>query len=470
MLRGAALRGRCATWIAAVAWIGCSDRPADSPAPQPAASAEDASIQAVLDAAPRGTPAVAAAINGVTDPLLQVVAVTRLADQGALLTGELCQALDQPATRRRCFRFARRPHLTQDDLSQPVREKGRPASGPPAALLAPDPAVESTLTGVPMSAQDCGERPPDECHIHYARRAAGKGRVADAAGLCAAVTEERWRWECAFEAAERAARRGGGSGHLGMVELCLRAGTFRARCLQHGVRLLALTAPDANAPAEAWAPILETAGSMETFWADRDPTFGAWQRQRLWSYATYHAYGATPHLTGAPLAALPDEAHPHVEMAAAYRLLADPTVAPDGTLTNAGRALQAALDQPPAGDPPERPGARLHPPDPRWNIDNSDAEAEIPAMFCLGSGRRAAAPDPAVDRRITLVEAAARQDPPRLDLVTAGTVDPDPLVTWTAARVARWHAPGGPGSGRVGGPATADPRDRPDEPAKPDGR
>jgi hypothetical protein len=436
-------------------------------AAQPAATPEDTTIQAVLDAAPQGTPAVAAALNGIVDPVLQVVAVTRLADQGALLTADLCRALEQQATRRRCFRFARRPHLTQDDLSQPVRERARPAPGPPAALLAPDPAVESTLTGVSTSDPGCRDMPHDECHVHYARLAARKGRVADAAGLCAAVTEERWRWECAFEAAEQAARRGGAPGHLGMVELCLRAGTFRARCLQHGVRLLALTAPDANAPAPAWAPILETAESMDAFWADRDPDFGAWQRQRLWSYATYHAYGATPHLTGAPLSALPDEARPHVEMAAAYRLLADPAVAADGTLTNAGRALQAALDQPPAGDPPDRPGARLHSPDPRWNIDDSDAESEIPALFCLGSGRRASATDPAVDRRIALVEAAARQDPPRLDLVTAGTVDPDPLVTWTAARVARWHAPGGPGSGRVSGPATPDPRDRPDAPATP---
>ena len=416
----------------------------------------------MLDAAQHGTAAVAGAINGIADPLLQVVAVTRLANQGALLTAALCQALDLQATRRRCTRFARRPHLTQDDLSQPVRKRARPAPGPPAALLAPDPTVVSTLTGDAGAAQDCGDQPHDECQVRFARLAARKGRVAEAAGACAAIGEERWSWECAFEAAEQSARRGGAPGHRGMVELCLRTGTFRARCLQHGVRLLALDAPDASGSAQAWAPVVEVAGSMESFWADRDPRFGAWQRQRLWSYATFHAYGDTPHLTGAPLAVLPADAHPHVAMAAAYRLLADPAVAPDGTLTNAGRALEAALEQPPASDAPDRPGAGLHPPDPRWSIDEGDEEAAIPATFCLGSGRRATSADPAVDRRIALVEAAARQEPPRLDLLEAGAVDPDPLVQWTAARVAQWHAPGGPGSGRVSGRTQPDPRDRPE--------
>ncbi len=420
---------RCCCTLALALLLGCT---VEAPPPTPAAAWS-----------PRADPvqdpvAAAAEIDALADPIARVAAVNALADADVPITWTFCAALQDASARQRCERFVTRPHLTEEAMSQPERDRDRAAPGPPAGLLAPRPGVASSLS-VAAPADDRCAAGDDACHRKEAALVARLGQAEAAAGLCAAIADPRWSQECRFEAAEAAAKQRGADGQQDMAELCLGTGGYQARCFHHGARLLATAAPDAAAPPEAWDPLRESAASMAVFWTERDPAFGRWQQDRLWSYALWQAMAHTPTPGAGSLTGLPPEATPHIRQALALRMM--PEAPRSAGLDARLQALNEALDFiPPVFVARGRP-ERMHPGAPLWPTDVNAEDEAMPAAFCLGSSRRTVSPDRDVDGRIVLLEAAARQTPPLTALLQEGSQEADPQVQWTARRLLRGSPP-----------------------------
>lgn len=330
-----------------------------------------------------------------------------LADPAQALS--LCDEVTAPNARDRCARLRKRPHLWQPRVEAAV-------------------AIPSPYTGTPALASPCGQHPqPRACWSRFAYGKAATGDMTAAAGACAAVEAGPWREECWFQAGEAAAERRLAAGYADSLAMCALAGRFQRDCLSHSVSLLAEDAPET--PNGDWSSTVTAADTITDSWAGIDPAQGARWRDQLWAEALLYAYDRSLTLSGAPLDSLPEDAAPHVHAALAWRLMAlsgAESHSLDGwtqvlqeaaearTVTTLEDRPRRALASIPALDPPEGPQTRS------W----------------LGVSRRLHSPDAATDRKLCVLEAAARL-PGSLPLLEAGTADGDASVQETAARLLR---------------------------------
>jgi hypothetical protein len=71
-----------------------------------------------------------------------------------------------------------------------------------------------------------------------------------------------------------------------------------------------------------------------------------------------------------------------------------------------------------------------------WHAEVEE-DQQVSAVIYMGMGRRATSALVGIDRRICLLEAAARQSPPLAALVAEGALHPALPVRWTGDRLQR---------------------------------
>ena len=397
----------------------------------------------------------AEAVKGIEDRTARVAVVNRLAETYPGRTGLLCGRLERGPARERCERLNMRQHLQHERPAgepQPVRVTTRAAGGPVSARLDSPTSLRSAFADVePLfpagedfvaASSVCADlRDPDTCASALSEVAAAKGDGLGAARACALIEPGRWRWECAFHVADMRAHNGRAAGYADSVDLCLLAGDFVDNCLAHGLYLLADVAPDSSVsdPA-AWGPAREAAAAVSATWEARHQLLAPLAVSRFWSEALGYAYSASSAVTGGPLgspggeAGIPEAAIPHLHAAAARRLL-DLEDVGGRDLDGVAAALDAALALRPDQPLALSGASSLY----QSSVDlwarDAPGDDAFPSIAYLGTSRRVWSPDVATDRRLALLEAAARTAPPKAELVAREVEATDPLVRFTAVRL-----------------------------------
>ncbi len=338
------------------------------------------------------------------DPSEQAVLVDTLSRGAPELLDALCRRLphDGP-TGQRCQRIKDRPHLAAGERAHAAPPPPRRASGPASSHL-PPPAQPSTPV-----ATTCPDTGGEAAH------------------------------ECRFREAERTVEQRGAAAFSEALAHCAAAGPFQTPCIEHVLALALppippadrLTVDDVATIVAAIAKLRDAAGEQ----------VGHLYEDQAWARWATQAYAGATDLSGELLDHLPPAAAPHVRMAVALRI----TAVGDSDLDRWSRELRAALSdrQPLAASPTAGRKAHLVKGRDFWP-EERPGETTIPAVFCLGPGRRPVAQDPGSEALIVLLEAAARRaEPPEADffLGFVGSEHPE-LVRWTAARLAEALEPG----------------------------
>ena len=153
-------------------------------------------------------------------------------------------------------------------------------------------------------------------------------------------------------------------------------------------------------------------------------------QERLWAESLGIAYSGATEITGNPLDSIPEEYHPHVRAAAAYRLfqseesgqysLAEWTDILDAKLKLRSRKKEKINQQ------------RKFMAAPNFGTKEVSAEASI---LYLATSRRLFSPDTKTDISICLLEAEIRKPPVNEELIKEGLAHPALLVQQTAKRL-----------------------------------
>ncbi len=346
-----------------------------------------------------------------TRPEDQVLVVRALLDRADAADPDICALLTDTDSRAWCTSTLHRPHLYERKRPT-VARRSRTGGGPvDAALLA-------TVTLPTVEPSEEAPRCPQttEAHACAATRAQKQARSGDttaAAATCHHIEAGRWRDECVFTAAE-AAHAAGGDAMVGRASrLCGDAGQFQSHCLSHIVTAAAARTPAADRTA-GWAAVSPRADLLREAWQDTDPELGALLVDRFYAEALDQAYSRARRLTGAPLSALPPEAHRHVRAALVARLIeADP----DSRRSVADwqdRATEALARTEPDATAPALPQTtvKAHKIQDLWSRETPGDEA-VRATFWRGEARRMTTEDAEPDLLICILETIARfQDPP----------------------------------------------------------
>jgi hypothetical protein len=267
--------------------------------------------------------------------------------------------------------------------------------------------------------------------------AAGQTEVA--AARCAAIVvaegaADPWQAECRFSAAEATIRGQGAAGYAGAAELCLSADRFQERCLIHLARDLSARTPAADrSPGPALLATVQSAEAIGEFWAQD----GAATKfvDHFWSLAMGYAYLRAESVTGDIMDGVPDRVRPHIHAAAAWRLM-QLSPSPDRSLDAWAEQLDTALASRAGRGPGEDPAVHMPGLGNLWHAEVEE-DQQVSAVIYMGMGRRATSALVGIDRRICLLEAAARQSPPLAALVAEGALHPALPVRWTGDRLQR---------------------------------
>lgn len=430
-------------------------------------------------------------VAATSDPVVQEALVLRLAETYPGKTGDLCRLVMGPGgptpAAERCLRLNQRAHLWTVDPAEtrrppPIRPGGGPSTfRPPGVPIPRDPPPPADPGPCDPGRGDFGA-----CIVREATTAAVAGDLARVGARCEALGDDanpRWRQDCYFTAAEHVLR-DDGQYRAGLV-LCGRTGAFSPECHGHLLSSLELPLiPPPQDPEPTFLAMTRNADLVRGAWGTDDPATGAVAADLYWALATPRLYQTgAPGLVD-PFRRLPPDAAPHLRNVLAMALVGEPDPLP---------TIQAVLSR--TRTPPLVPyplvlaasGGRT------WLTD-LPGEETIPAAFFLDAAcRRPRDPDPSVDLRLALATAAARRDPPRVDLLGADLASDHALVRWNAAmilasiqpdasgladlvrdpdpRIAKRaelaviKARGGPGSrGPGGGPSVREPADAPPVP------
>lgn len=415
--------------------------------PDTLAGCADASCRSdwVVAAWSRDRAEAVAAADQIADPVERMAVLIRLVETWPGETAQLCEKLTRGPVRQRCERIHARPHLwTAPAASAPAL---RAASGPgDIALPSLGPSASRFADVQPLAGPCAQRRDTISCYTGQAVREVGHGATRRAAAACAAIAVEKWRFECMFSAAEEVIETRGAEGVADSSDLCLAAGDFASNCIRHLVERLARDTPDATVTDPAvWAGVRRGADRLRETWSARDSRLAELYVGRYWSEVARFAYGWTSEVTGGPLAVLSAEAAPYVRASAAARLVALDGLQAHATLADWTDALRDALART-ASASLDHPREDLnHDAEIFWPEDVGAEDSTIPAIFYMGTARRAVSPDPEVDLQLCILEAIARQGlvstatpvdrAAALRIVAEGLGAADGLVRWTAARL-----------------------------------
>ena len=413
-------------------WVACSGDPSTFEA----CSNAPCRSRFVLDAFADDPASVPPLLEAIDDPVERVALVLQLAETHPGETARLCASLKPGPARDRCETLNTRPHLWVEPAA-PSSPTSRSAPGPATRDILPSNAT-SAYADVEAIDPDCPEGGSQgACTMLRASEQASEGRTLIAAAYCRHLEgDEKWRQECAFEAAEEAARTGV-EHYAGAVELCLMGGPFAANCLAHLViELNSLVPPATLQRPEVWAHSVDIATAIERFWTERDPAFAPLAVDRFYTHLLVQSYKKADLTVGTPLDSLPAAAVPHVHASAALHLMSRRL---DETHDLAGWAvlLDEALASRalPAAQRSAQHHVDLDHVSDLWPEDVGE-EGTRPAVFYLETSRRTVSEAPSIDRLICILEAAARLELAGKEaLLAEGLAHPDDDVAWTAGRL-----------------------------------
>lgn len=392
----AAVRSRFAA-LAALAALGCGTR---DPLATLEACRDDSCRLAALPAAWDDDPDAAwAFLLAQGDPLAQATLVSNLAAQRPGALEGRCVELLHKSAQKRCMRLTRRPHLRSTHQRMARKDAGekRAAPGPGSAAL---PLPPNPMT---LPAPRCPELGLSECAFISAERAVlarGLAALEEALGLCAL------------------------SDH-------------GPDCVEHVLELAIPPVPPADAMAQGDID-LAIACADRFGEAAADPRVASLYEDWFWSVWTTTAFAQARELHGELLVLLPPAAQPQLRFALTYATLQRREPSDGLELEPLAEAALAAMAR---REPlPEHSGHRVpatiaqtrH----TWAGERPEERA-VPAAYCMGSTRRAAHADPAVDLRLAVLEALARQPQPPSGEAFLALVATDELeiVRWTGARL-----------------------------------
>ena len=373
--------------------------------------------------------AVTDALRQMEDPLRRLTLVMALTEAWPGETHPLCDLLADPLARERCSTINSRPHLWPQRPATSAHETTGPvATQPGSGGLLPADAASPWAELAPDSEPCTRPAHTATCYAARAHALAARQLPQQAASACLAISQDKWRWDCIFQASEAllAPRRPQDYGPA--ADLCLLAGDFTNECLAHARMALAEQAPSATGDAAGWARMEQVAVAIHTYWARYDPTFAELVQGRFWADGLAYAYSDTPTVCGDPLDALPPTVAPHVRAAAACRLL-EVSRGDELDLTGWTQTLQEALTRRCSGTHQRRGGERwsfpkqLNPWPPR-------AQARVPAVVIpyLDSLWRPTSGNEEVDATLCILAAAAQYGTWARPLLREGTRHPVPLV------------------------------------------
>jgi len=256
------------------------------------------------------------------------------------------------------------------------------------------------------------------------------GNVDQAKGLCANISEEKWRFECLFGAAEQVTKHRGTHGYSQGVDLCLDAGTYVDNCLNHLIMILAKKAPSAHSSqAQDWLPIFSASNAVRAAWSWRDREKMEFNQERLWSEALGMSYSGIKPVTGNPYDLLENKLAVHIHSGLTRRLLQidPPKTYKLGTWVElAERCLQERAPDIKGKDVVSRFQAAA---------DLWDKTETLPSTAYMATSRRLFSTDPHIDIHIAILEAAARIPPAYRPLLEEGLSHKNLLVQKTAQRL-----------------------------------
>ena len=382
-----------------------------------------------------GAEGVMDAVAAEADPVVQTVLVQDLSQAHPGHTAALCERLPAGATQRRCQSLNTRPHLWQIDLETP--SAGSQGSGKVFLTLnTHDPMASPWAGQEPRMATCPSAEAVNTCQVDLALRMSQQRRYQDAGLACLGIPEEKWRYECFFEAADVGFVSGRGGRVSGVVQLCMGSGPYLSRCLGHLMVAAGRRVPSSelDAPAE-WRAVNGLVAEVRGALKEQLPELSERGADRVWAGAAALSYVRATRVTGIPLEHTDPEAAAHIRAAAAARLWvmeakrrergADYWVArlkaalADRTPSKAGGPIPEKLPPPWTGD---------------WEVKLAGEEA-LPRIAYQGDAWRTVAADEDADLLICLLEAAARGAGERDRLFTDAAAHPEPLVRWTAARL-----------------------------------
>ena len=223
----------------------------------------------------------------------------------------------------------------------------------------------------------------------------------------------------------------GRAGASEVFALCGASGVYRGMCVSQFIDALAAASPPADVGDTLnWAPVLMRAHDLREL--SDDPRLREEVLDRFLSSVALHSVYAARGLSGDALDALPLAARGHLRAALALRVVT--SAEDDLSITDAQRLVSTVLDRRIDGDGVAVSGLPLPEVIDLWPFDGH-GESHIAAASYLGRSRRTVANDPETDLTLSLLEAAARSDPPRMAMLQSVAQHPDQRVRWTAARL-----------------------------------
>jgi len=355
----------------------------------------------------------------------------------------------------RCDKVMLRGHLYPDArLLSDVTERSSTtedflesqAPGPTETQLPPitmDPTWESMFIDEEELQSDCRDF-DTTCMTERAKDYARQGKAHDSARICYLAWPEGTsaRDECLFQAAETLANKHHDTHIETVLAMCANTHSLARSCLQHA---LIEATPVAVAADQIDKQTLAKAAKTTTLLHDllRDQDDDKVISSYVWSLWTRDVYGKAKIINGDLYDVLPQEALGHARVAAAFQLMKlQPNVIYKGPVGVAHLLLDKLSTAKPLPETPlEEEGSNfghtsVDLPAAYWGRDQRE-ETNIPAMWCLGMGRRTYVDDLEQDTIISVLEAAARlSQPPNASFFFSviGSKH-DEKTRWTAARL-----------------------------------
>lgn len=326
---------------------------------------------------------------------------------------KLCYLLERQADQDWCEDIAGRPHLWSEAPRVPLP-------------VWSEPIPQSRLARIEPQAPDpCGS-PSDVCAEHQAMEAALAGDTQKVAALCAGISQPRWQQECAFLSAETLAR--SGRPYADVADTCLLAGPFTGSCFAHVVPTLIGVQPGLKRRVRVrWRGILRADAEIDAYWSAHTPALSPRFRGLFWEQIG--ELWLEGFLTLSPLAwdQLPPVAIPHLRAACAVLVIQREP----GDLDAAESTLARWESDRFAAATPRRARLVMS----RRPADDDAAPAPLAWIPYLNGERRLSSTDPAEDRRLALLEAAARLGADAI--LQQGARDENPLIRSGAERLLR---------------------------------
>ena len=395
---------------------------------------------------------VVAELGALSDPIAQLALVQELVEAHPGQTRDLCPVLPAGPGRDRCRSLNSRPHLWQVDVEAATAAAAQADADADAVQPEDDTGGEDTIAETPTPpwaglapvTEPCAST-PELCQSTAAIRLADAGDRDGAVARCLAIDEDKWRYECLFQAAEHLLGDGGGDRVREAVEVCAAAGPYASRCLTHTTWAQAHLAPAASeGDAAAWEAVVARAAASDATLRATDPAVADTYSGRLWAEVLRFSYDGEAEVTGRPLDYVPAETTPLVKAAAAWQLWNNERHQRRSLEAWAARLEEAlALRAPTSTRRRATRQRKFYAFADLWK-QHLPGEEAFSAVAYLGGSQRIALEDPTLDAMVCILEIAGRSRGAGDALLAEALQHERSEIRWTAARLLQESRPSSP--------------------------